>query len=35
MAAIVGLVRIIGFVLYVRGYSTGEPTKRFQGAFGT
>lgn len=35
MAAIVGLVRVIGFIVYVRGYSTGEPTKRNQGAFGT
>ncbi|KAF1334644.1 Microsomal glutathione s-transferase, partial [Globisporangium splendens] len=34
LAAIAGLVRILGFIAYVRGYSTGDPKKRSQGFFG-
>ncbi|ETW07239.1 hypothetical protein H310_01804 [Aphanomyces invadans] len=33
-AAIAGFVRVVGFVVYVIGYSTGEPGKRQYGAFG-
>ncbi|OWZ12776.1 hypothetical protein PHMEG_00014009 [Phytophthora megakarya] len=29
-----GLVRILGFVVYMRGYSSGDPQKRMQGVFG-
>ncbi|TMW56479.1 hypothetical protein Poli38472_006489 [Pythium oligandrum] len=33
-AAIFGLVRVLGFIAYVQGYASGNPKKRFQGAFG-
>jgi hypothetical protein len=35
IAAIAGFVRILGFIAYVRGYSTGDPKSRSQGFFGT
>lgn len=35
VAAAAGLVRIAGFVMYVKGYSTGDPGKRRKGNFGT
>ncbi|KAL3671445.1 hypothetical protein V7S43_003367 [Phytophthora oleae] len=34
IAAIAGFVRILGFVVYMRGYSSGDPKKRLQGGFG-
>uniref|UniRef100_K3WGK6 Glutathione S-transferase 3, mitochondrial n=1 Tax=Globisporangium ultimum (strain ATCC 200006 / CBS 805.95 / DAOM BR144) TaxID=431595 RepID=K3WGK6_GLOUD len=34
IAAIAGFVRILGFIAYVRGYSTGDPKSRSQGFFG-
>ncbi|GAB9472225.1 hypothetical protein Gpo141_00009408 [Globisporangium polare] len=34
IAAGAGLVRLLGFVFYVRGYASGDPAKRMQGAFG-
>ncbi|CAM9542751.1 unnamed protein product [Phaeothamnion confervicola] len=33
-AAVAGAVRLAGFVMYVKGYQTGSPSKRHQGAFG-
>lgn len=35
IAAGAGLVRLLGFVFYVRGYASGDPAKRMQGGFGT
>ncbi|POM80702.1 MAPEG family [Phytophthora palmivora] len=34
IAVIAGFVRILGFILYMRGYSSGDPKKRMQGGFG-
>ncbi|KAH7474445.1 hypothetical protein PRIC1_013426 [Phytophthora ramorum] len=34
IAAVAGVVRIAGFVMYVKGYSSGDPGKRRQGNFG-
>ncbi|KAG7382084.1 Microsomal glutathione S-transferase 3 [Phytophthora pseudosyringae] len=34
IAAIASFVRIMGFILYMRGYSSGDPKKRMQGSFG-
>ncbi|KAE8996689.1 hypothetical protein PF010_g20168 [Phytophthora fragariae] len=34
LAAAAGLVRVAGFVMYVKGYSTGDPAKRTKGNFG-
>lgn len=34
IAVIAGLVRILGFIAYMRGYSSGDPKKRMQGGFG-
>ncbi|KAL3663593.1 hypothetical protein V7S43_011480 [Phytophthora oleae] len=34
ISAIASFVRILGFVAYMRGYSTGDPKKRLQGDFG-
>ncbi|TMW56475.1 hypothetical protein Poli38472_006485 [Pythium oligandrum] len=33
-AAIFGLIRVLGFAVYVQSYASGDPTKRFRGAFG-
>ncbi|POM57323.1 Uroporphyrinogen decarboxylase, partial [Phytophthora palmivora] len=33
IAVIAGFVRILGFILYMRGYSSGDPKKRMQGGF--
>ncbi|TMW56474.1 hypothetical protein Poli38472_006484 [Pythium oligandrum] len=33
-AAIFGLIRVLGFVAYVQGYASGDPTKRYRGAIG-
>ncbi|ETV68907.1 hypothetical protein H257_15254 [Aphanomyces astaci] len=33
-AAIAGLVRVIGFIVYIHFYSSGDPAKRQYGAFG-
>uniref|UniRef100_K3WGK7 MAPEG family protein n=1 Tax=Globisporangium ultimum (strain ATCC 200006 / CBS 805.95 / DAOM BR144) TaxID=431595 RepID=K3WGK7_GLOUD len=35
IAAAAGIVRVARFVMYVRGYSTGDPEKRHHGAFGS
>ncbi|KAG1710788.1 hypothetical protein DVH05_013513 [Phytophthora capsici] len=34
IAAIASFVRILGFIAYMRGYSSGDPKKRLQGTFG-
>ena len=34
LAAGAGALRLLGFVLYARGYQTGDPKKRMQGAVG-
>ncbi|KAJ8575803.1 hypothetical protein ON010_g3412 [Phytophthora cinnamomi] len=34
VAAAAGFIRIAGFVMYVKGYSTGDPGKRRKGNFG-
>ncbi|OWY93592.1 Microsomal Glutathione S-transferase [Phytophthora megakarya] len=34
IAVIAGFVRILGFIVYMRGYSSGDPKKRLQGGFG-
>ncbi|CEG39730.1 GST, gst [Plasmopara halstedii] len=34
IAAIAAFVRILGFIVYMRGYSSGDPKKRLQGLFG-
>ncbi|KAF4318055.1 hypothetical protein BBO99_00007644 [Phytophthora kernoviae] len=34
VAAIASLVRILSFIVYMRGYSSGDPKKRLQGLFG-
>ncbi|TMW56478.1 hypothetical protein Poli38472_006488 [Pythium oligandrum] len=34
LAAMFGLIRELGFIVYIRGYSTGEPKKRMAGSFG-
>ncbi|EQC34591.1 hypothetical protein SDRG_07915 [Saprolegnia diclina VS20] len=33
-AAIAGLIRVLGFIVYVQGYATGDPSKRMNGGFG-
>ncbi|DAZ99619.1 TPA: hypothetical protein N0F65_001447 [Lagenidium giganteum] len=34
LAAIAGVVRLLGFVAYIHGYSSGDPQKRLRGVFG-
>uniref|UniRef100_M4B3X4 Glutathione S-transferase 3, mitochondrial n=1 Tax=Hyaloperonospora arabidopsidis (strain Emoy2) TaxID=559515 RepID=M4B3X4_HYAAE len=34
IAAMAGLFRILGFIMYMRGYASGDPKKRMQGGFG-
>ncbi|KAG1710789.1 hypothetical protein DVH05_013514 [Phytophthora capsici] len=34
VAAAAGVVRIAGFIMYVKGYSSGDPGKRRKGTFG-
>ncbi|KAG7400884.1 Microsomal glutathione S-transferase 3 [Phytophthora boehmeriae] len=34
LAAAAGAIRIAGFIMYVKGYSSGDPGKRRQGNFG-
>ncbi|KAG6576422.1 Microsomal Glutathione S-transferase [Phytophthora cinnamomi] len=34
IVVIAGLVRVLGFIVYMRGYSSGDPKKRLQGLFG-
>ncbi|CAI5734581.1 unnamed protein product [Hyaloperonospora brassicae] len=34
LAVTAGLFRILGFILYMRGYASGDPKKRMQGGFG-
>ncbi|TMW56476.1 hypothetical protein Poli38472_006486 [Pythium oligandrum] len=33
-AAIIGFIRVLGFVAYIQGYATGDPAKRYRGSFG-
>ncbi|KAG2518545.1 hypothetical protein BBJ29_003059 [Phytophthora kernoviae] len=34
LAAAAGVIRIAGFIMYVKGYSSGDPKKRRLGSFG-
>ncbi|TMW56477.1 hypothetical protein Poli38472_006487 [Pythium oligandrum] len=34
VAAICGLIRVLGFIVYVISYSSGDPTKRVRAVFG-
>ncbi|KAG7382085.1 Microsomal glutathione S-transferase 3 [Phytophthora pseudosyringae] len=34
VAAAAGVVRVAGFIMYIKGYSSGDPEKRRQGTFG-
>uniref|UniRef100_A0AAV1V329 Glutathione S-transferase 3, mitochondrial n=1 Tax=Peronospora matthiolae TaxID=2874970 RepID=A0AAV1V329_9STRA len=34
IAATAGLFRILGFIMYMRGYASGDPKKRMRGGFG-
>lgn len=34
VAAGLGLIRVLGFLVYIQGYNTGNPDKRMRGAFG-
>mmetsp|Transcript_16097 Transcript_16097/g.18227 ORF Transcript_16097/g.18227 Transcript_16097/m.18227 type:complete len:145 (+) Transcript_16097:108-542(+) len=34
VAAVLGLIRLLGFIAYAVGYQSGSPAKRQQGAFG-
>jgi glutathione S-transferase len=34
MAAAAGFVRVLGFIVYVQAYASGDPKKRLYGSFG-
>ena len=34
MKFVIGAIRLLGFVVYVKSYQTGDPKKRMRGMFG-